>query len=318
MNNAPFEILESKHLPDNKIPAGYTAIYILVSNVEGQPNKPFYVGQTSNLQRRFYAHDSVTWHWYNFGTPAKVFIAGVVLNTQANEAEQNLIRHLSLAKHALTNAHVFDNDAYDFQDSNRGKWLHDPMGYASKPHPRNTALMDWQKQWIKPIVSNDPNVSSDTNELDSLFVTASGIDIRTHAHYLPLPMETTRDELVMYVSGLHHSIYDNSGAKNPTVMYLLQKIAYAYDETEGYSQLTKPDLVELTGLNGVNMAKHLATLSQTGLWARSIAKENPKTRYYPLFVQGAAERYYFELHKDEYDYGQTESRLVSNYHKTSS
>lgn len=82
---------------------GFKYIYVLLFNLDGLTQKPFYVGQTDDLSSRFANHQMIMWHWAKFGRRCRVYIAGWVPADAATEAEMDLIQRLTYARYMLTN-----------------------------------------------------------------------------------------------------------------------------------------------------------------------------------------------------------------------
>lgn len=90
--------------PEGFRPAGgFKYIYVLLFNLDGLAQKPFYVGQTDDLSSRFANHQMIMWHWAKFGRRCRVYVAGWVPANAATEAEMDLIQRLTYARYMLTN-----------------------------------------------------------------------------------------------------------------------------------------------------------------------------------------------------------------------
>lgn len=132
-----------------KAVTGWTYIYVLMFNIPGYSSKPFYVGQARGLTQRFNNHQMVTWHAARFGTPPRVYIAGLVRTEIASEAEQNLIARLRRSGYRLTNTMVVRGGRIVRQDTGR---LSEPrettLHYLSVPSPKESVLLAWQAQFL--------------------------------------------------------------------------------------------------------------------------------------------------------------------------
>ncbi|QOT19435.1 GIY-YIG nuclease family protein [Paenarthrobacter sp. YJN-5] len=132
-----------------KAVTGWTYIYVLMFNIPGYSSKPFYVGQARGLTQRFNNHQMVTWHVARFGTPPRVYIAGLVRTEIASEAEQNLIVRLRRAGYRLTNTMIVRGGRIVRQDTG---YLSEPrettLRHLSLPSPKESVLLAWQAQFL--------------------------------------------------------------------------------------------------------------------------------------------------------------------------
>lgn len=200
-------------------------IYVLMFNVDDDPLRPFYVGQTSRLTRRFNAHEMLIWHLARFDRPAWAYIAGEVPKLDADAAEQDLIARLSRAGYSLINTTITDRGAKRIQ---RGLPAVRVLGreelrqYLHRPKPK--VLDGWREQWARPA-----------------------------RRFVEIGSQLTTSEVVSYVSSL---TYPSKEVRNVSVA-----IAQLHDSELGYSNIVLSD--ELKGTPGFGkLHKHLRKLKE--------------------------------------------------------
>lgn len=135
--------------PFSDIPsAGRTYIYVILLNTSNGKDKPFYVGQTSDIKKRFKSHTQLTWHYAKFNNPAKVYIAGSVNTINADFAEQDLIKMLSMNGYLLTNHAIKYYHAKNSQrESDFTSWTKARIEAYNKNDNTFKVLGKWQRVW---------------------------------------------------------------------------------------------------------------------------------------------------------------------------
>lgn len=135
--------------PLSDIPStGRTYIYVILLNTRNGKDKPFYVGQTSDIKKRLKNHSQLTWHYAKFNTPAKVYIAGSVNTINADFAEQDLIKKLSMNGYLLTNHAIKNYHAKNTQrESNFTSWTKTRIELYNKSDNVFKVLGLWQRVW---------------------------------------------------------------------------------------------------------------------------------------------------------------------------
>ncbi len=176
----PYELINPPATGMKAVP-GWTHIYVLMFNIPGYPAKPFYVGQARGLTQRFGSHQMITWHVARFGSPPRVFIAGLVRTETADVAEQNLIARLSRAGYRLTNTMVV----------RAGKVVRRPtvvltepleatLHHLRTPAPKDSVLLAWQSQFA-PTDGQRQTVSGSDLHPDEVMSYAEALEYPTLA-----------------------------------------------------------------------------------------------------------------------------------------
>jgi hypothetical protein len=160
---------------------GWTHIYVLMFNIPGYASKPFYVGQARGLTQRFGNHQMITWHAARFGSPPKIYIAGLVRTETADLAEQNLIARLRRAGYRLTNSMVVRagkivRQTTAFLTEPRETTLH----HLGTPSPRESVLLAWQAQFL-PADGQRPTVSGSDLHPDEVLSYVEALEYPTPA-----------------------------------------------------------------------------------------------------------------------------------------
>jgi hypothetical protein len=203
-------------------------IYVLIFNVAGQRNVPYYVGQSSGLTARFSSHQMIMWHFAKFEAPAHIWIAGEVPAAKADAAEQDLIHRLSDAGYRLTNSTISHSRAKRIQKQEGllGLTTDQIRVYLSRNFSRTRVLSEWTQKWIP-----------------------------APPGYVAAGATLTTSQVIEYVSALE---YPSSLVRNVSVA-----IAEHHDPKIGYSRIVFKEAMR--GVPGVSKVYNHAR-KLTGLW----------------------------------------------------
>lgn len=118
-----FKLSNIDYLDDNKqlLPLhGRKYIYVLFSSskIKKFNHIPFYVGQTKNIQSRFFGHNEVSWHYGKFQRQAIIHVIASVPDRLANKAEEQTIKALINKGFLLNNRSLNNATSKAFRDLN--------------------------------------------------------------------------------------------------------------------------------------------------------------------------------------------------------
>jgi hypothetical protein len=138
INRSAYEIL---NVETSKMRASLetTFVYLLIFNTNSATElKPFFIGYTDNLSRRFSNHAQIIWHNKIIGTPTKIWIAGSIEKSKAHNATENLIHRLLMEGHILRNSQ---------SNGFHNKTQEEIINYINNPLIDNISVSDWATFW---------------------------------------------------------------------------------------------------------------------------------------------------------------------------
>jgi predicted GIY-YIG superfamily endonuclease len=144
-----YVLSRKKYFPSPNLdvaPSGRTYIYVLfLSNGPGCPSIPFYVGQTTDLRKRFSSHQQIIWHKAKWNRASIVHVVATVPLSLSTKAEYSLIQMLRRSSFLLNNDHPKSNDVFinALSESSFEQYL-------KKAHDNPfLVIKEWQSKWRK-------------------------------------------------------------------------------------------------------------------------------------------------------------------------
>lgn len=167
---------------------------------------------------------------------------------------------------------------------------------------------------------NENPTNRDQHELSDstakLFLRSDGQDARSVAGYPYLNKDATSEDLVNMFMTMNTELYMPKSSRSLKSQIATNSVlARHYDLKTGYVQLSLTKMDRDVGISPTSIKKVIEHMLTTGLWAKLPHSHVRPARYYPLMIEGVADRYEQDLRDDQDKVKQAEN-FYANLNKS--